>query len=96
MFLKLSAGEMDHKSWLWKKKSSEKNVVGGESGRLSFSRNEEEVYFFWLLFITSIIVFFQLPALYVFALFYVIVMNLKHNGCISHVFSCFWSHRLLL
>nr|GLL39031.1 filament-like plant protein 7 isoform X1 [Ipomoea trifida] len=36
---------MDHKSWLWKKKSSEKNnVVDGETRRLSFSRNEEEVH----------------------------------------------------
>ncbi|XP_019195411.1 PREDICTED: filament-like plant protein 7 isoform X2 [Ipomoea nil] len=35
---------MDHKSWLWKKKPSEKNVVDGETRRLSFSRNEEEVH----------------------------------------------------
>lgn len=37
---------MDQKTWLWRKKSSEKITVSSDKVNLSVNKNEEEVIFF--------------------------------------------------
>lgn len=42
MHLKIPRKTMDHKSWPWKKKSTEKNMVVEDKANLSLRRNDEE------------------------------------------------------
>lgn len=41
--LKILSSTMDHKSWLWKKRSTEKAIISDDKTSLSSSRAEEEV-----------------------------------------------------
>lgn len=40
---------MDQKTWLWRKKSSEKITVSSDKVNLSVNKHEEEVNFLWLI-----------------------------------------------
>lgn len=39
---------MDHKTWLWKKKSSEKSIITTDKLDLSMRGNEEEVNYLFI------------------------------------------------
>lgn len=68
---------MDHKTWLWRKKSTEKMIVATDKVNLSPNGNEEEVKFvkFW----EFVIFHFLYVLVYLFYTAFHLICNLNAN-----------------